>query len=416
MFNREASWRAYLQATINDDALRNDDAIIIKTDISSFYEHVYHHRLENCLADFFPLSQTTLSKQIDGLLKKFSAGRSFGLPVGGQCSRILAETMMFLIDQRLSEEGIAWHRYVDDFTLIASTHAEAYKSLSVLSHVLADYGLSLNRTKTSVLTAKHYKDYVELQIGATEDDAGYLREIDLHFDPYSDNPESDYEELRQTVDKLEIKTLLNAELKKSQPDNFLVAQIGRALVLQSPKAALNLCSTLLDTKNLHSFRGSWSTIMRGVGNVRKEERNSEVFEALDDLIDGIIQNSKHLLQPEANCLHFLRAIRFKKTEMRAAFVSQIFQNTQSQTIRRACIDCWRNWKDRTRFTQLVNQFSALGSEEKRMLWLFSKVCGDEGRYFRRQQKSSFSNAIAIGHEQEENTFASLYLDWAKNDI
>ena len=56
----------------------------------------------------------------------------------------------------------------------------------VLSHSLADYGLSLNRTKTTILSAKHYMDYIAAQLGEGEDESVALRELDLHFDPYSD--------------------------------------------------------------------------------------------------------------------------------------------------------------------------------------------------------------------------------------
>lgn len=56
--------------------------------------------------------------QVDCVLSKLAAGRSFVLPVGGQCARILAEVMMTPIDGSLSDAGIIWHRYVDDFTLI----------------------------------------------------------------------------------------------------------------------------------------------------------------------------------------------------------------------------------------------------------------------------------------------------------
>eukprot|EP01031_Cornospumella_fuschlensis_P045459 gene45459-55631_t len=82
--------------------------------------------------------------QVDRILSKLAAGRSFGLPVGGQCARILAEIMMTPIDMSLSDARLVWHRYVDDFTLICSSQKEAYTALSTLSHSLADYGLTLN--------------------------------------------------------------------------------------------------------------------------------------------------------------------------------------------------------------------------------------------------------------------------------
>ncbi len=171
---------------------------------------------------------------------------------------------MSSIDQMLTDADIVWHRYVDDFTLICKTQEDAYRALSVLSHALADYGLSLNRSKTSILSAKHYQDYVRTQLGTTDGVDKSLREIDLHFDPYSDSALSDYGALQETVQSLDIQTLLNLELHKSQPDTFLLTQIARTLKFQSPQVAIHLCETLLDAKNLHAFRASWSTIMRGI--------------------------------------------------------------------------------------------------------------------------------------------------------
>ncbi len=112
--------------------------------------------------------------------------------------------------------------------------ANAYHALAVLSHALADYGLTLNRTKTTFLSSKHFCDYAQAQLRGGGEEANKLREIDLKFDPYSDRAEEDYEELKETVQSLEVRTLLDLELNKGQPDVFLVAQIGRTLKLHSP--------------------------------------------------------------------------------------------------------------------------------------------------------------------------------------
>ena len=85
LFDRRKSWKAYREATLSDDHLKNRDGVVIQTDISSFYEHIYHHRLYNCIKDLFP-QHSTVANQIDRFLSKFASGRSFGLPVGGQCA------------------------------------------------------------------------------------------------------------------------------------------------------------------------------------------------------------------------------------------------------------------------------------------------------------------------------------------
>lgn len=416
LFDRGRSWRAYREATLKDNALKIDGAVVVQTDVSSFYEHIYHHRLENCISDLFK-NNSTVATQVDRLLSKFASGRSFGLPVGGQSARILAELLMSSIDQLLNDSGIVSHRYVDDFTLITKSQADAYHSLSILSHILADYGLSLNRSKTTILSAKHYIDYVNAQLGLTDNESKALREIDLHFDPYSDTAVADYGELKNTVQKLDIQMLLNMELKKAQPDTFLVSQISRTLRYHSPLIAMQLCATLLDSRNLHAFRASWSTIMRGITAIRSDDENNVVFSELDYLLDQIPANVPHLLQAEASCLHYLKTIKFNRTNVRAKFVLDLYRSTHSDTIKRACIDCWRVWGDRPSIIGLRNKWHQMSEQEQRMVWLAFYEFGDEGRHAREQVRLSLTKVWALGIEQENNlTFHNLYMEWAKNGI
>ncbi|WP_316182669.1 RNA-directed DNA polymerase [Bradyrhizobium sp. SZCCHNRI1009] len=416
LFDREASWRSFREVAIADCEKMSGSAVVVQTDISSFYEHVSHHRIENLIDDLFG-QDSNVAVQVDRFLSKFAAGRSFGLPVGGQCSRILAELLMTSIDSTLSVENIVWRRYVDDFVLVTANQSEAYRALSILSHALADYGLTLNRTKTIIITAKHYIDYVRAQLGTSEDKANKLAEIDLQFDPYSDTPETDYDELKEIVEGLDIQALLNSELRKAQPDTFLVTQIGRTLRLHDPAAAFQLCKTLLSSRNLHAFRASWSTIMRGVSSVCADPRFAPIHAGIDQLLDTIPAHSSHLLRAEVSCLHYLRTLRFRRTLDRAAFVQKVHSTTSSETVKRACVDCWRLWKDRAAFTRQRNKWSSLSAEEQRMLWLSAAQFGDEGFKFRDQVKKSIVNEWRLGIERgSEPTFANTYSEWTEGDV
>jgi hypothetical protein len=413
-FDRSRSWRTYKEATLAEELLENSNCVVVQTDISGFYEHIYHHRLENLIRDLTG-EASSVATQIDRILSKLAAGRSFGLPVGGQCARILAEVMMSPIDQSLTEAGIVWHRYVDDFTLICNSQEEAYKALSELSHTLADYGLSLNRTKTTILSGKHYVDYVAAQLGDGEDASVALRELDLHFDPYSDEARGEYEELKRSFEKIDVQFLLDLEKEKSQPDGFVLAQIGRALKFQEPKVAIQLCATLLAPKNLNSFRASWSKIMRGVYSVRANDEFKEVFDQVDDLLDQLPNSTPHLLMPETNILHYLRAIRFCRTDARASYVKRVFDSSSSSAVRRACIDCWYHWKDRANFIRLRNMWVTLRSEEQKMFWVAAGSMGDDGMKARQQLNKTLEDVWKLGFEaQNRPTFATVFKDWTVN--
>lgn len=413
-FDRARSWSAYKRATLVEPSLDAERAVVVQADVSSFYEHIYHHRLENIVRDLSPAG-STIAMQVDRILSKLAAGRSFGLPVGGQCARILAEVMMTPIDQSLTDDGLVWHRYVDDYTLVCGSQQDAYKALSSLSHALADYGLTLNRSKTTILSGKHYRDFINVQLGHNDDSAQALRELDLHFDPYSDNASTEFEQLRQSFERIDISLLLDLEKEKSQPDTFVVAQIGRALKFQQPAVAVNLCATLLNPANLDAFRASWSKIMRGVYAVRSDDRFNTIFDVIDNLLDRIPADSPHLLVPEANLLHYLRAIRFSRTEVRGSFVRQTYDRAKSTYVRRACIDCWRHWVDRSNFTRLRNQWQNLSPAEQRMFWIAARAFGDEGAKAQAQLRGSLKQSWQLGIESAgKETFSTCYDDWIRH--
>lgn len=429
LFDETKSWRAFKEATVAQASMAGDEAVVVQTDISSFYEHVSHHYIENVI-NTFGGDAVPVSKQVNALLSKLFAGRSFGLPVGGQGARVLSELLLNQVDVALTSSGVQWFRYVDDYVLIAKNAAEAYRALGIAAHALMDYGLSLNKSKTVFLSSKHYRDYVTSQLGGDDIEAAKLRSIDLKFDPYSDNPEEDYDSLVETVETLDVRQLLNRELEKSLPDSFLVTQIGRTMRLHEPTAALEIAWTLLKQQNLHAFRSSFSTIMRGIATLRGDLRFTSIYGALDSLLDAVPEHSGHLLKADTSLLHYLRSLRFQSTPARARFVRQLFDTTQLDIVRRACIECWRGWGDGVAFNHLRNRWQQMSPECQRQYWLASFEFGDEGAKARLQAKRAAGQFWELGvelpfDEMKDKTklsklprgaeprFASVFMRWAQ---
>lgn len=429
LFDRDRSWRAFKEATVFQARDAGDNAVIVQTDISSFYEHVSHHYIEN-LINGLGGDAGTVSKQVNALLSKLFAGRSFGLPVGGQGARVLAELLLNQVDAALTANGLQWNRYVDDYVLIAKNTADGYRALGILAHGLMDYGLSLNKSKTIFLSSRHYRDYVASQLGGDDIEATKLRSIDLKFDPYSDSAEEDYESLVETVETLQVRKLLNRELEKALPDSFLVTQIGRTMRLHDPTVALEISATLLKQDNLHAFRSSFSTIMRGISNLRGDARFTSIHGALDNLLDAVPVHSEHLLRADTSLLHYLRCLRFQSTSVREQFVHQLFEKAVLETVRRACIDCWRGWRSSVEFNYLRNRWLQMTPECQRLYWLSSFEFGDEGEKARLQVKRTATQLWALGVEVpfdeekdkmklsklvrgKEPRFAAVFMGWAK---
>ena len=429
LFDETKSWRAFKEATVSQVNMAGSEAFVVQTDISSFYEHVSHHYVENIIGGLGG-DALVVAKQVNALLSKFFAGRSFGLPVGGQGARILSELVLNQVDASLTAKGVQWNRYVDDYVLIAKNAAEAYRALGIVAHALMDYGLSLNKSKTVFLSSKHYRDYVTSQLGGDDVEAAKLRSIDLKFDPYSDSPEEDYESLVETVETLDVRQLLNRELEKSLPDTFLVTQIGRTMRLHEPVAALEIAGTLLKQQNLHAFRSSFSTIMRGIATLRGDTRFASIHATLDSLLDAVPNHSEHLLKADTSLLHYLRSLRFQSTPSRVLFVRQLFDESQLDIVRRACIECWRGWGDAVSFNYLRNRWQQMSPECQRLYWFASLEFGDEGEKARLQAKRAASQSWALGVELPfdevkdksklsklprgaEPRFASVFMQWAQ---
>jgi len=143
-------------------------AHVVEADISEFYQRIYHHRLENTLL------VATTNKPVARFLKQFisdvRARQSFGIPVGGNASRLLAEILLNDTDRALIAEGYLFTRYVDDFRIYLRSDQDPYAALAFLSeHLMSNEGLFLASAKTRVHTLTEYLE--KLNISSGEDTA-----------------------------------------------------------------------------------------------------------------------------------------------------------------------------------------------------------------------------------------------------
>ena len=126
--------------------------VIVQCDISNFYDRLNLHRLESCLLSMpFPKARVKLLNEV---LLFWSNRDSYGLPVGSNASRILAEIALHEIDAHLLSHGVEFCRFVDDYRMFARDAKQAHYWLSLLIHRLSSEGLTLNHSKTNIQEAK----------------------------------------------------------------------------------------------------------------------------------------------------------------------------------------------------------------------------------------------------------------------
>ncbi|MBY3171705.1 RNA-directed DNA polymerase [Rhizobium laguerreae] len=137
---------------------------VVEADIADFYQRIYHHRLENGLLD--AAGDITETRLIRSFLRDIRARQSFGIPVGGNATRLLAELSLVDIDRALLGEGYQFTRYVDDFRIFIKPNQDPYNALAFLADNLwSSEGLSLSTAKTRVIPFEQYREQLELSSG-----------------------------------------------------------------------------------------------------------------------------------------------------------------------------------------------------------------------------------------------------------
>ncbi len=81
---------------------------------------------------------------------------SYGIPVGNNPSRMLAELVLDDFDRVLLAEGIVFARWVDDYRLFCHTKEEAHQQLARLAEIINAQGLTLQSQKTNILTSEYF--------------------------------------------------------------------------------------------------------------------------------------------------------------------------------------------------------------------------------------------------------------------
>lgn len=154
---RDSTWIDFRRKCVE---MSGSYPLIVQTDISDFYPRIYHHRVENALHRLPGAGD--IPSRIMELLGAFSKNVSYGLPIGGPASRILAELSLHGVDTLLIRKGIKFCRYADDYAIFCTSKAEAYRTLVFLSEKLANEGLVLQKKKTRIISSEEFRHTAQI--------------------------------------------------------------------------------------------------------------------------------------------------------------------------------------------------------------------------------------------------------------
>jgi Reverse transcriptase (RNA-dependent DNA polymerase) len=377
-------------------------------DISDFYARIYHHRLENALA------RLQISSDVPGriakLLSQISGGTSYGLPVGGPAARLLSELLLNSVDRLLIAEGVTFCRYADDYHLFSDSREDAYEALLLLTEkLLQNEGLTLQRAKTRILTAKDFLTLSELA-GSTEErlekemsattrradplasgpespesefegprGVGSFLSLSLRYDPYSDTADEDYENLKEQIYKFDIIGMLAKELAKSRIQSSLTRRLLVALRYLDDTAKESAARSLIE--NIETLAPVFPSVVRVLIKIL-DDLSQETRDVIGmDFRDMISQQRYYAMVP-VNLGYSVRLLgNLGKNDDTVQLFATLFDSVPAFAQRDIVLTMGR-WGITWWLSDRKSKFHRMHPWVRRAYLVSSYSLGDEGKHWR----------------------------------
>lgn len=379
------------------EELAKDYEYVVVADIADFYGRIYHHRVENSLQELRLGNDTPW--RINKILNSLSGKVSYGLPVGGPAARALSELTLTRVDTLLDLEGIVFCRFADDYRLFANSEHEAYKQLIALTeHLMEHEGGTLQKHKTRVVKSK---DFLRAPLFNSEDrsditdterqERKFLR-LSLRFDPYSANADSEYERLREELEKFDILDMLERELTKSRVNIPVVRRIANALKFVPDDVKDAAVGTIAD--NLELLAPAMPVVLRVLDDLAAELPPDSVSALTADLRRDIREGSYYLTLP-MNLAYALRVLRHENSEENLALAVDIFDRPKTPAfLQRDIVLHMHNWGSGAFIARERRRYAERHPWVRRAIMMSSYILNDEGSHWRKSINLNAFDTIA----------------------
>lgn len=384
LFRKDVSWNGFIEKSLLESERH---PFIVTCDIADCYSRISHHKLENALQ--FIESPPQTGKAILSYIKYLTGTRSAGLPVGGPASRILAELALNNSDQYLVTSGVKFLRYADDYHVFCKTRKEAQDIVVKLYKVLDNEGLTLQKSKTRILSSTEFRNVLTATKGQeaeTRSPIQRLMSLTLRFDPYAPNADDQYEELRRQLDDIDILSLLNEQLARTRIHIPSARRIIEALKLVRPSVRGAAVLSMLE--NLEALYPISATVFQTIYSVFDELELSAKTQVCDKIIQ-LYDDGNEVMGIE-NHIAFANRVVSKLDNFRnRAYLHRCFEWELSDLVRRDIILIFSNWRNFAWLSLFRPDFHAVSGWQRRAFILASYSMQDEGLHWRDHMKSRF---------------------------
>jgi len=260
-------------------------------DIADFYPRIYHHPLQNALA-----AATVHAAHVGAIMRLLGGwtGRvSYGVPIGSDPARLLAELTISDVDDALMSDGMQFVRFSDDYRFFAQTHSEAYRNIAYLANYLYyNHGLTLQPQKTEIMPVDEFRqrflrtleerelENVRNQFERFAEELG----LDTWYEPIEYDDLTD--EQQKFVDSLNLVEMFRQELDGARGPDFAVvrfalrrmAQLGSADLVDDVFAHMNVLHPIFPDIIRYLAR------IRGLQGNDRAEIGAQILNLVEDSI------------------------------------------------------------------------------------------------------------------------------------
>lgn len=382
LFDNGLGWRPFQTRALEHAASHR---FALSTDIADFYPRVYHHRLENALNS--ATKKSDVVNRIMRLLGVLSRGVSYGLPIGGNAARLLAELVLDRVDRLLTAESVTFCRFVDDYVVFSDTRENALRSLVVLSDaLLRNEGLTLARAKTRLMTNTELtkaSQFAPPDTGASSEEAEARRFLRIRwkYDPYSSTAEEDYEELMDEVARFDVLAMLAREFEKTRVDEALVKQLIRSIkYLQAPVRDRAVTSIANNLNTLYPVFPTVAIALKALLPDISEPVRTHLFGELRRLL----REGSHIFLVPTNRVYVVRLLAFDDDREAERLLSDLYFDKRADPMVRRDVIYAMAHRDARYWLSDILKRPHEGPWELRARLAASYRLGDEGKHWRRQ--------------------------------
>ena len=367
LFNSNINWRKFQNESL--DLAKNDPSInfVLTCDIADFYTRIYHHRLENALDRIDP--QKEISSKIKKLVQTFSGTNSYGLPVGGPASRILAELALDSLDHIL---------------------------------LMENEGLTLQKHKTNILSKEEFTSLTQSKLYGLDEDEDSPKKakfmsLPIRFDPYSQNAVEQYEEIKEAIKDFDLLGMLSDELQKSKINQPFSKQLVKAFAAADDNVLSNAFNVIFNS--ITELYPIFNTIIQtAITNWPRFDPQTKSL--IRSKLISLIRSDSFILQTELNLAYVVKLLaKENNVESQTTLVGIYRSNTDSILITLAVTQAMTKWKTHYWLSDLKRTFPTMPSWQRRLFIVSSYLLGDEGKHWLEHNKNKF------------NFIDKLYREW-----